>query len=255
MWEIFRGNLDGMGETHYNHTKSRREERGRGSGMDLRFLQETSLFQGLTEQEIQAILPCLGARETPFGKGETLCRAGELAQGMGVVLEGSVHIVAHHYWGGSHIFGHVGPGELFGETYALLPEQELLVDVVAAEPGCALFLRGPGLGQTCAQACPFHSRMLRNLLQILAGKNLQLSTRMMHTASRTIRDRLCSYLSEQAVQQGSHSFTLPFTRQQLADYLGVDRSALSHELSKMQRDGLLTFRKNRFTLTGPMEDS
>lgn len=216
--------------------------------MDERFLPNTMLFRGLREEEIRAMLSCLGASEKAYQKDEVLLRAGEPVSAMGLVLSGSVNIVVNYYWGGSNIFGHVGPGEIFAETYAAIPGKELLVDVVAAEPVRVLFLHSLRLTETCSRSCPFHTRTIHNLLQIFARKNLNLSARMMHTASRSIRGRLLSYLSEQAVEHGSSRFSIPFSRQQLADYLGVERSALSNELSKMQREGLISYHKNQFTL-------
>lgn len=217
--------------------------------MNLQFLSNTTLFRGLQTDEIRSVLTCMNAQEKSYRKGEVLCRAGESVSSMGMVLSGSANIVVNYYWGGSNIFGHVGPGELFAESYAAIPGRELLADVIADEPTEVLFLPFLRLTETCAQSCPFHNRVIHNLLQIMARKNLHLSVRMMHTASRSIRNRLLSYLSEQAVQNGSSQFTIPFSRQQLADYLGVDRSALSNELSKMQRDGLITYKRNRFALT------
>ena len=161
---------------------------------------------------------------------------------------GSVNIVVNFYWGSSNIFGHVEKGSIFAENYASIPGQELLCDVVAAEECEILFLNMRQLSSTCSKACSFHNRLIQNLLSISAKKNLGLSSRMMHIAPKGIRDRLLSYLSEQALKNGSSHFLIPFDRQQLADYLGVDRSALSNELSKMQKDGLITYRKNEFTL-------
>ena len=118
---------------------------------------------------------------------------------------------------------------------------------------CAiLFLDAARLLTSCSNACTHHAKLIRNLLQISAHKNLTLSRRILHTSSKSIRGRLLSYLSEQAKQSGSYQFTIPFNRQQLADYLGVDRSAMSNELSKLQREGLLTFEKNRFSLAQEM---
>lgn len=221
--------------------------------MDVCFLSHTMLFRGLCQEEISEMLTCLAAYEKSFSKGEILYRAGEMISHIGLILCGSVNIVVNYYWGGSNIFGHIGPGELFAEAYAAIPGQELLVDVVAAEPVRVLFLPALPLAETCAKACPFHTQTVHNLLQILARKNLSLSTRMMHTASRSIRNRLLSYLSEQAIENGSNRFTIPFSRQQLADYLGVERSALSNALSKMQRDGLITYHKNQFVLSDRMQ--
>ena len=160
--------------------------------MDERFLSNTMLFRGLREEEIRAMLSCLGASEKAFQKDEVLLRAGEPVSAMGLVLSGSVNIVVNYYWGGSNIFGHVGPGEIFAETYAAIPGKELLVDVVAAEPVRVLFLHSLRLTETCSRSCPFHTRTIHNLLQIFARKNLNLSARMMHTASRSIRGRLLS---------------------------------------------------------------
>ena len=217
--------------------------------MNIKFLSDTMLFRGLREEEIVSVLACLNAKTQCFNKGGVICRAGESISSMGLVLSGSVNIVVNYYWGSSNIFSHVGPGELFAESYAALPGQELLVDVAAAEPVEVLFLPFLRLTETCSASCPFHRRTIHNLLQIMARKNLNLSARMIHTASRSIRSRLLSYFSEQVIQNGSNQFTIPFSRQQLADYLGVDRSALSNELSKMRKDGLISYRKNQFILT------
>ena len=216
--------------------------------MNLAFLSNTNLFRGIREEELQALLPCLSAHEKRFDKDEVIYRAGDTVSEIGLVESGSVNILVNFYWGGSHIFGHVAAGQLFAETYAAIPGKELLVDVVAAEKWEVRCLNLDKLLTTCQSGCAFHNRIIHNLIRISAGKNLALSERMMHTAPKSIRERLLSYLSEQAVEHGSAHFTIPFSRQQLADYLGVDRSALSNELSKMQRDGLLSFRKSEFTL-------
>ncbi len=201
------------------------------------FLQNTPLFHGIREEEIQAMMSCLGAREKHYQKDEVILRAGSPTAEIGLVESGS-----------SNIFGHVVKGQIFAENYASIPGQELLCDVVAAEECEILFLNMRQLSSTCSKACSFHNRLIQNLLSISAKKNLGLSSRMMHIAPKGIRDRLLSYLSEQALKNGSSHFLIPFDRQQLADYLGVDRSALSNELSKMQKDGLITYRKNEFTL-------
>jgi len=216
--------------------------------MNYFFLQNTPLFHGIREDEIQEMLSCLSAREKTYKKGDIILRASSTVSEVGLVESGSVNIVVNFYWGDSNIFGHVDRGSVFAENYAAIPGQELLCDVVAAENCEILFLDMRNLTTTCTKACHFHNRLVHNLLRIAAQKNLGLSARMMHTAPKTIRDRLLSYLSEQALVHGSAHFQVPFDRQQLADYLGVDRSALSKELSKMQKDGLITYRKNDFTL-------
>ncbi len=217
--------------------------------MNYFFLKNTPLFHGIREEEIQAMLPCLNAREKHYRKDEIILRAGSPTAEIGLVESGSVNIVVNFYWGSSNIFGHVEKGSIFAENYASIPGQELLCDVVAAEDCEILFLNMQQLSSSCSRACSFHNRLIQNLLSISAKKNLGLSSRMMHIAPKGIRDRLLSYLSEQALRNGSSHFLIPFDRQQLADYLGVDRSALSNELSKMQKDGLIAYRKNEFTLS------
>ena len=206
------------------------------------------MFRGLTEQEIKLFLGCVQGRVKRFRKDETIFHSGDEVVDIGLILQGSVNVVLYHYWGGASILGHKERGNLFGEAYSAIPGKELLYNVVAAEDSSILFLNMERLLSTCSKSCVFHQRIIRNLIRISAESSLNLVSRMMHIAPHTIRERLLSYLSEQAVSAGGSSFTIPFSRQQLADYLGVDRSALSNELSKMQKEGLLAVRKNAFTL-------
>ncbi len=212
------------------------------------FLMGTQLFNGVSEDELKRILSCIGAYKKEFQKGEIIFSAGSAISEVGMVLSGSVNIVVNFYWGESQIFAHVERGEVFGENYAAIKGKELICDVLASEKCEILFLNMQSLLTTCESACSFHHRIIQNMLCISAEKNLALSERMMHIAPKSIRSRLLSYLSEQAAEHGSMHFTIPFNRQQLADYLGVDRSAMSNELSKMRRDGLIKCRKSEFIL-------
>lgn len=220
--------------------------------MNYSFLTNTALFRGTNEQEAEEMLACLGSFEKAYEKGEVILRTGDCTDSMGMVLSGSVNIEIDDLWGNKNILGHVEAGQLFAETYACIPGEPLMVSVVAAVKCAILFLDAARLLTSCSNACTHHAKLIRNLLQISAHKNLTLSRRILHTSSKSIRGRLLSYLSEQAKQSGSYQFTIPFNRQQLADYLGVDRSAMSNELSKLQREGLLTFEKNRFSLAQEM---
>ena len=216
--------------------------------MNTFFLSKTPLFLGISEGEIAELLLCLGAYERKFQKGDVIFRAGTPVTDMGLVVHGSVNIVVNLYWGNSIIFGHVAKGEVFAENYAAIPGKELLCDVVASEDTEVVFLTMKHVLTTCRKGCAYHNRIIQNMLRISAQKNLNMSSRMMHTASKSLRERLLSYFSEQALEQGSAHFTIPFNRQQLADYLAVNRSAMSNELSKMQAEGLIAYRKNEFTL-------
>lgn len=216
--------------------------------MKFDFLTQTPLFQGMSETEAQTALECLDCEHKRYSKGAVIYRAGDRIEAMGLILAGSVNIENNDVWGNKSILDNIGPGQVFAEAYACIPGEPLMVSVVAAESAEILFLNTSRLCREGANSCPCYGRLIYNLLTVTAQKNLNLSRRIFHTSPKTIRKRLLSYLSFQAVRQGSCRFTIPFNRQQLADYLGVDRSALSHELSKMRREGLLTFEKNTFCL-------
>lgn len=211
-------------------------------------LTQTSLFSGISQADLSALLSCLAAVERRYSKGAVILAEGEPTQWMGLVMEGRAIISCADVWGKSSILGFAEPGAVFGEAYACVPGEALLISVCAAEETRVLFLNVGKLLTVCGNACPFHARLIRNLLSISAGKNLQLSRRIFHTTPKSIRGRLLSYFSECAKKSGSLTFTLPFNRQQLADYLGVDRSAMSSELSKMQRDGLIQVQGGTITM-------
>ena len=216
--------------------------------MDPVQLTETALFCGISPGETEALLACLGAQRRKYAKGEQILRAGDTVESLGLVLSGRVLIQNNDLWGNTAVLDSIGPGQIFAETYACTLGEPLMVDVTAAEPVQVLFLSAARVLRPCDQACGFHSRLIRNLLAISSQKNLRLSRKIFHTAPKTIRGRLLTYLSDQAIRTGSRSFSIPFDRQQLADYLNVDRSALSAELGKLRREGVLSAERNRFTI-------
>lgn len=216
--------------------------------MDFGFLAKTLLFRGMTPQEIEGMLGCLGYTQKQFKKGEFIYRVGDQVSSVGMVLSGSVLIENDDPWGNHNLLSKIEPGQVFAETYACVPEETLLVNVVAQELTDVLFLDVKSVLQICSGACVCHRKLISNLLSISSQKNLSLSRRMFYTSAKSIRGRLLSYLSDQMIRQGSTSLTIPLNRQQLADYLNVDRSALSNELGKMKREGLLQVEKNHFLL-------
>ncbi len=211
-------------------------------------LPETELFEGIDEAGRLALLDCLGAVTAEYRKGGQILGEGGVTEELGLVLSGMALISHADAWGTESVLGHAGPGSVFAEAYACAPGEPLLIRVTAAEDTRVLFINAGRLLRPCAAACAPHSRALLNLLGICARKSLQLSRKILHTGPKTIRGRLMSYFSDCAGQAGGASFTLPYKRQQLADYLGVDRSALCAELSKMRRDGLIEYEKNRVML-------
>lgn len=216
-------------------------------------LSETPLFQGIQEAEISALLQCLAAQERSYRKGDVIFSEGTVTESLGIVLSGMALISFCDAWGNHSILGSVAPGAVFAEVYACIPGEPLRISVSAAEDTTVLFLNVRRVLSTCTNACPFHTRLVRNLLTVCAQKSFQLSQRIAHTSFKSIRGRLMSYFSECAKVSGSNRFQIPYNRQQLADYLGVDRSAMSSELSKMQKDGLICYHRNEFLLKSPEE--
>lgn len=216
--------------------------------MDINTIKNSLLFKGMGREDLAKALDFFRAEERSFARKETVLHAGDKAPKLGLVLEGSLTIESTDLWGNTSILSHVGQGQIFAETYAYLQAQPMLVDAVAKAGTRVLFLdirklEGlEDLGQTWA------SKVFKNLLAIFAYKNLGLSTRSFHTSPKTIRGRVLAYLGHMALQKDSKAFTIPFDRQQMADYLNVERSALSKELGRMKNDGLIEFKKNSFIL-------
>ena len=198
------------------------------------------------------MLPCLGASPRRFARGERILRAGEPTRYMGLVLTGSVLVEHTDLQGAVTLLGRAEPGDLFAEAYACLGGEPLEVAVLAAADAEVLFLNSV---QALSCARPGAAEFTRNLLTILAGRNLTLTRKIGHMARRTTRDKLLSYLSAQAMQAGGPEFDIPLDRQQLADYLAVDRSAMSTALGKLRDEGVLTFQKNHFHLLQQMEQT
>ena len=217
-------------------------------------LANTLLFRGMDPSDIDEMLGCLLAKECTYKKGEILFPEGSPTEQIGVVLIGRVIIELGDVWGNNSVLSSIGPGGIFAETYACIPGEPLMVNVTAAEDTEALLLNIRRVLEPCSKVCPYHVRLVRNLLALCAGKNLQLSRRVLHTGPKSIRKRLLSYFSECIKRTGSYSFDIPYNRQQLADYLSVERSALSNELSSMQRDGLIRYEKNHFDVMEQIED-
>lgn len=214
----------------------------------LKLLQNVSLFQSMNQEEISSLLACLGAKEKKYKKEESIFLEGDVVCQIGIVLKGRVCIARNDYEGNRHIMTEVGVGELFAEAFACLSGMKLPFHVSALEESAILFLDYHRVIATCPSSCTFHGRLIENMVTILATKNIKLTRKMEHITQKTTREKLLSYLTEQAQLKGWDEFEILFDRQQLADYLGVDRSAMSHELGKMKKDGILDFNKNRFRL-------
>lgn len=211
------------------------------------------LFRGLAPQEISAVLSCISAKQQRYPKHSFVFHAGEPVTHAGLVLRGELHIIREDFWGNQTIQAVCHPADLFGEVFACLPDHTADVSVLAKQDTEILSLDMQRLLTSCSNSCTFHNQLIHNYVTVLAQKNRMLSRKIQHCTQRTIRSKVLSYLSEQAVLTGSTTFCIPLNRQQLADYLSVDRSALSAELSRLQAEGMLRFHRNRFTLLASAE--
>ncbi len=211
-------------------------------------IRSSRLFSNVSEEELCAMLSCLQARVESFPKESFLLHAGDKVDAIGLVLSGSVLVIQEDIWGNRNIISKAGQGQSFAAAFACAPGAVLNVSVTAETPVTVLFLNVKRMLTVCSSACAHHSRMIRNLLGELADKNLRFSEKLAHMGQRSTRAKLMSYFSSEAQRVGSYEFDIPFSRQQLADYLAVERSGLSLELGKMRKEGLLDFQKNHFLL-------
>lgn len=211
------------------------------------FISKTALFRGCSEEDILQMSRHLDFRTDKFRKEDIVFSTGSIVTDIGLVLSGSVRIEHTDLWGNKSILGITPAGGVFAESYACIPNEPMMVDAAANEDCEILFISVPKLFTPCP-VYESQSMLIQNLVIISAEKNLQLSRRSLHTSPKTIRGRLFSYFSQQVSAQGSNKIIIPFDRQQLADYLNVERSALSKELGKMKNDGLIEYNKNTFLI-------
>ena len=206
------------------------------------------LFAGISASDLRALMGCLTAIRREYAKNDFVFSTGDDAEHVGIVLSGSVHVLQEDYWGNRVILAHIEPGGLFGEAFSCAEADSLPVSVLAAEKSEILLLDYKRIATTCSSSCSFHTALIKNMMKILARKNIMLTQKMEIITHRTTRARLMAYLSSQAVNACGNRFTIPFNRQQLADYLSVERSAMSAELSKMQAEGLIRTTRSEFEL-------
>lgn len=211
-----------------------------------------ALFRGISPEECGAMMAPGCVRTADFEKGAVLFRTGDVTGEFGVLLSGEVHVESGDLWGNRVILHSIPAGHAFAETYALCGVP-MMADVIAVQPSRVLFIRLAALLDEANSAQPWYPKLLRNLTLLFARKNLAWSGRVFCLSAKGIRSRVMMYLSAQAAQAGSTEFSIPFDRQQLADYLNVERSALSKELGRMRNEGILTFRKNHFQLHRTVE--
>lgn len=220
----------------------------------LGILKQVSLFAGLEAEELTAVLGCLKAELRSFSKNSFILLAGQEVSNVGVVLSGQVQIFREDISGNRAILAALGPADLFAEAFVCSHTKTMPVSVFSATDSTVLFIDYRRITTGCSSACGFHSRIIQNMMAVLADKNILLSRKIEHLSRRTTREKLLSFLSDQAQRTGSGTFDIPFSRQELADYLCVERSAMSAALSAMKADGLLDYTRNHFTLLEPFRE-
>ncbi len=214
----------------------------------LPILRNSPFFKGLTDNEILSVLHCVEAAIVSKERDSYIFRAADTTEVMGLVVSGCVLVIQEDLWGHRNILAKCRVGDFFGETYAANPGAVLNISVVADEDCEIIFLNTRRMLVTCPTACGHHQKLIRNLVSVLADKILILNDKITHVGKRTTRDKLLSYLSAESIRHSSLSFDIPFDRQQLADYLCIDRAAMSTEISKLQKEGLIKTNRNHFEL-------
>ncbi|NDO45910.1 Crp/Fnr family transcriptional regulator [Clostridium sp. MD294] len=211
-------------------------------------LKKCPLFYNITENDITTMLHCLDAKVVSFQKKETIIAEGEAAKYIGIVLSGAVQIIQIDYFGNRNIVTDVKPSELFGESFACAGIISIPVDVVASTVTEILFIDCLRILHSCSNACIFHRHIIYNIMKIVAMKNIMFHQKIEITSKRSTKEKLIAYLLLQAKKHNSNSFEIPYNRQELADYLEVDRSGLSVEISKLCHIGLIEANKKNFKI-------
>ncbi len=216
--------------------------------INIKILKKVRVFNGIEEEDLYSMIKCLNAREVSYQKNTYIFHAGDKIFEVGIVINGAVHITDEDFWGKKTIISVIENYSLFGEVYSMSESGISLVNVVAACDTDIIFIDINKILKLCSNSCKFHYTMIKNLLRILSERNLTLIQKIGYLSKPTTREKLLSYLSFYAKKQGKSSFDIPLNRNQMAEYLSIDRSAMSRELCRMRDEKILSFEKNHFEL-------
>ena len=212
-------------------------------------IKNSPVFYGMKDDELQGLLECFNARIRNFEEGEMIIRQGDRITNIYLILEGAVNIEKDSYWGRRIIITQLSVNDNIALAFVASKNIESNIDAVAAQNTRVLVLSYEKCTSMCQNACTRHKVLINNLFDILSKENIELIQKIENVSQKTIRDKLLTYLSNEARKRKSNSFEIPFNRQDLADYLNIDRSAMSFELSKLQKEGLIKYNKNKFVLS------
>ena len=211
-------------------------------------LKKCPLFGGIRDEDLERMLVCLGATVGHFDKKYTVFAEGSPAKHVGILLSGSLQIIRIDYYGNRSILSEIEAGEVFAEAFACAEISSIPVTVIANEPCEVMLIDCQHILHTCSNNCEFHQQIIYNLMKDLATKTIDFHQKIEVTSKRTTRDKLLTYLIFKSKEAGKNSFDIPYNRQELADYLEVDRSGLSAEISKLRNEGILESTKKHFVL-------
>lgn len=211
-------------------------------------IKNSPVFYGMNDEELKGLLECFNARVRKYEKEEMIIRQGDMISNIYLILDGAVNIEKDSYWGRRIIISRLGKNDNLALSFVGSKDIESSVDAITVEDTLVLILGYEKCTSMCQNACTRHKVLINNLFQILSKENIELIQKIENVSQKTIRDKLMTYLSNEAQKNHSNKFSISFNRQDLADYLNVDRSAMSFELSKLQKEGLIAYNKNQFQL-------
>jgi len=211
-------------------------------------LKTSCLFAGIDDADLSAMLQCLGAKVVSVPKNGSIFSEGDPAEHVGMVISGSVQVVQDDYYGNRSVITAVEPGEMFGEMFACAELESLPVSAIAITDSLIMLMNVKRILKVCTNGCSFHNMLIENLLRSVAVKTLNLSSKIRFMSKKSTREKLMAYLLDMAKRRGSCEFTIPYSRQGLADFMGVERSAMSAEISKLKKDGTIDSKGSWFKI-------
>ncbi len=206
------------------------------------------LFEGMPADDIPVILKRLGSYSKKYKRNDFIKTAGDPIDFIGIVLEGSIQVLQDDYYGNRNIRAHFGQGALFAEAFACAGVKFLPVDILASDDAEILFINSNSIFASCGGRCEYHHTLITNLLKIVAQKNMLMNQKLKYSSHKTTKEKLMAFLHDQSRINKSKEFTIPFDRQALADYFGVERSAMSTEINKLVKQGIIETKRSYFRL-------
>lgn len=209
---------------------------------------QKNLFYNISLEEYKHLLSCLDARERHFTDEETICTY-DTFHSIGILVKGNALVVRYEINGARTILERLEPQDIFGHLLSAYQKNPLSgISVVSDGPCDVLFINYDGISRPCAKACTYHHQLIQNMLTLISEKAVDLSERVEVLSQRTIREKLTCYFLQLAGRVKSETFNLPFTMVDLADYLSIDRSAMTRELKRMKDEGIIEVNRRQIRI-------